>query len=59
MSFKVEDTNETGETVGRAYVFDRDEPDRALISEEEKLGWTTLTDAEAFARSMGYECDLA
>jgi hypothetical protein len=55
VAFKIEDTNEVGETVGKAYLLDRDAPTGPTgIPEEQKLGWTTLTDAEEFARSMGY-----
>jgi hypothetical protein len=59
VAFKIDDANETGETTGRAYLLDLDEPGPRLLTEDQKLGLTTLADAEAFARSMGYEFDLA
>jgi hypothetical protein len=59
VAFKIEDTNEAGETTGKAYLLDLDEPGPRIITEDQKIGWTTLTDAEAFAKNMGYEFDLA
>lgn len=59
VSFKIEDTNEAGETSGKAYLLDLDETGNVLLTEDQRLGWTTLADAEAFAKSMGYAFDLA